>query len=133
VTYWDVQVFGGVQPDAEQLASAPVKFGTPQVTLGFDGSMSDQTIPLVYGPVELETMSVTSLSLWGNPMPDGSRRALHVMDNVWHVTFGGGFLAIEGLEVRRDGVAVHSRWEATPTDPPEEVQKMLREAFGEEG
>jgi hypothetical protein len=115
---WDVQVFGGADPDPKELANAPIKWGTPYITLG-DGEPSEPQTPIMFGPVRLETMSPGSLSLWGATHEDGSYRALHVMDNVWHVLFVDGGIEVEGVERRADGVTLWARWECTPASPQE--------------
>lgn len=128
MTYWRVQVFGGVVPSAAILERAPIALGVPEITIDGDGNTSGPRIPVVYEPVLLETRSPGSVSLFA----DGLNESIHVMENVWHVYFGLSGIEIEGLETRLDGVAVWSRWEAEPCDPPERVQKLLTDMFGDE-
>lgn len=127
---WNIEVFGGVLPEPEVQAIAPITMGTPYVTVG-DGEVSEPRHPVMYEGVLLETRSPGSISMFGPKLPSGDTPSLHVMENVWHVYFGVGSLEIEGVETRPDGVMVQSRWEATPTGPTPEDEALLREVFGE--
>lgn len=128
---WDVEVFGGVEPDPEVAAIAPIKFGTPSITVGSDGPEGEPFHPIVYSGVYMETRSPGSISLFGPKLPNGSVPSIRVMENVWHVFFEPAGLEIEGVESKEDGTLVRSRWEAHPAPPSEADEALLREVFGE--
>jgi len=125
---WMVRVIGGVQPDAETLAKAPIEFGAAEVIVG---SAEGPQYPLVYNPVVLQTMSPGSLSMWPADYEGENVHAIHVMENVWHVFFAPGEIEVEGMECREDGTLVHSRWEASPVGPTPKQEALLRQVFGE--
>lgn len=129
---FNVQVFGGVLPPPEVQEIAPMAMSAPTVTVGMGSKLGAPRHFVVYEGVELETRSPGSLSMFGPRLPDGSLPYIHVMENVWHVTFNLGYLEIEGTEVRPDGVVVQSRWEATPAGASPEDEALLRRVFGEE-
>lgn len=135
---WQVTIHGGA---TDVNASAPVKFGTPTITVGNDG-LSPTFVPLMYGPVYLRsvddwlvievpndiTAEETTRLLRENGMVNTGPKKLRVMDHMHRVEFTDwGEIRITGLEAREDGTAVFAVWLvdkyfSEPDAPPEAGQ-----------
>jgi hypothetical protein len=119
---WDVQIHCGVR-DVEPSRNSG--FGTPSVTLGVDGSLSDPTVPMIYTNVYVENTEDSMAyikALAAAPTqqgPDGpwvwQSENLRTMDVVSSIAFTSyNSLRVTGMEARDDGVMVLAIWEVSP-------------------
>ena len=128
MSMWAVEVFSGASVEPEE--GVPMTFGTPNITVGDDGSTSRPSVNLVYDPVGLR-LEDDEAWLWIN-REDGSSKNFRFMHAVTRVELDwSGALRIKGMEERADGALVMALWEARPHVPtPEEreaAEKMLRD------
>jgi hypothetical protein len=123
---WQVEIVHGAE-DIDP-SSAPVMFGTRQVTVQADGGLSEPREPLVYAPVELFSIddSLVIRTLEWRPGEEGDGRMnghptdhremvhVHRFEFDWN-----GDMLVSGLEARKDGAVVMAYWRVSPFTPPD--------------
>lgn len=128
---WQVEVFRGA-PDPVDVPPAPVRFGTTQVILAEDGTLSTPTEPLLLSPVglrsiddEIEIFSYADAHrVVDESEPDELAYICH--RRIYHPRMSfqdGGEIRVEGFEEHSaSGAMVHAVWLVAPAEPAEPVQ-----------